>query len=111
MPSPVQDHEKCIEYIFGTSKQVIVYLIPTVDEFYLLVDLEEEQKVIPKKHSSSLVAKKTVEEVGQGSEKIKPLSKFEDVFDVDYSTPLPRGHMKAKRDSNTQVLGITTAFT
>lgn len=72
-------------------------LIPTVDEHHLLVGLAEEQKVSPKK----LMSKKAVEELGQESEKTESLSESEDVFDVDlfgvdYSAPLPRGHKKAK---------------
>lgn len=80
----------------GASKQVIMYLISTVDEYHLLVGLEDEQKTTLKKTSSKPVAKKDVKEVDQGSEKVKSSSKFEDLFDVDYSAPSLRGYRKAK---------------
>lgn len=41
------------------------------------------------------VTKKAVEEVDQGSENIESSYEFEDVFNMDYSTPLRRGYKKS----------------
>lgn len=67
-----------------------------VDDHHLLVRLEEEQKVPPKKTPLKLVAKKVVEEVGQGREKTESSSEFEDVFDVNNSPLFPRGLLTSK---------------
>lgn len=90
---------------FGTSKQVIVYLIPTVDEYPFLVGLDEEQKVTPKQSPSKWVAKKVVEEVVKDSEKTASSSEFEDLFNVSNCQRVK----KAKWDA--QVLAITNVLT
>lgn len=41
----------------------------------------------PKKTPYKIATKKAVKELYQGSEKNETSSKFEDVFDVDYSAP------------------------
>lgn len=56
----IQDHEKSSRAFSGASKQVGVDPIPIVDERHVLVGLEEEVKVLPKKTPSKLVAKKAV---------------------------------------------------
>lgn len=75
----------------------MVNLVPQMDGHHLLVSFEEELKVSPKKIPSKIVSKKTAKELGVGSEKRKWLSKFDDVFDVDYFAPLTRGCKKAKK--------------
>lgn len=87
----------------GASKQFIVDLISTVDEHHLLVCLEEEHKVTHKKPSLKSVAKKAIGEVRQVTEKTEFSSKFEDVFDMDYSAPLPKSHKKARGHLSAQV--------
>lgn len=64
-----------------------------------------------KKPSLKSVAKKAIGEVRQVTEKTEFSSKFEDVFDMDYSAPLPKSHKKARGHLSAQVLGITTVLT
>lgn len=77
-----------------TYKQVIMDWISAIDERHLLVGQEEEEKVSSKKAPSRLVAKNGVKEVDQGSEKTESSFKFNDIFDVDYSTPMRVIHKK-----------------
>lgn len=71
---------------FGTAKQSIVDLIPTNDEYHLLVGLKDEKVLLKKTGASRGPLKKC-----QGGEKTKSSFMLDDVFNVDYETPLTRG--------------------
>lgn len=60
---------------FEATEQVIVDLIPTVEEHRLVVGLQDEEKVSAKKTPSHRVVKKAVEEMGR-DEKSKSSSEF-----------------------------------
>lgn len=66
----------------GITKELIIELKPTTDELHLLVELENV--VSPKKVLEKRGMKKAFE-VALG-EKTDSSSKFNDVFDVDFST-------------------------
>lgn len=55
---PIENHEKRSRGFSGSSNQVIVDLIPTVDVCHLLVGLVEEVKLSTMKIRSRSVAKK-----------------------------------------------------
>lgn len=63
-------------------------LIPTGDEYHLLVGLEEETVVTPKKKAKRLLIKvkmasrKVIEEVTKRGEKNSSSSKFDDIFEL-----------------------------
>lgn len=75
--------------IAGATKEVIIELIPITDDHHLLIRLKDDKVVSPKKTTEKRASKKAVKEVGAG-EKNDLSSRFDDVFDVNFSIPSPR---------------------
>lgn len=75
------------EAFFGASKKVIVELRPTADEHHLLIWLKDERD--PKRTLEKLSKKKVVKAVSIIFS--RSLSEYDDVFYVDYFTPIKEG--------------------
>lgn len=69
MPSPNSRAREPHKVFIRVAKQVIVDLIPEVDEHLLFVGLKDDKLVSPKKTLEKRVPKKAVEEIDVGEKR------------------------------------------
>lgn len=88
----------------------MIDMIPRMDKHYLVVSLQKEAKVSPKKTPPKREVKKAIEELSEGMRRVNPPPTSTTCSMWATLTHRQRGRKKVKGDSSSQVLGIIVVF-